>query len=166
VCAACHGIGGNSGTPANPKLAQQHPAYLVKELLDFKDGKRSSPVMQGFAAQLTEQDMKNVAAYLGAQQAKPGFAKDKDLVVLGEKIYRGGIQDRDIPACAGCHSPNGAGIPSQYPRLSGQHAEYTASQLVAFRDGLRKNSPQMKDIAAKLNDHEIRALADYVAGLR
>jgi cytochrome c553 len=166
VCAACHGIGGNSGTPANPKLAQQHPAYLTKELLDFKDGKRSSPVMQGFAAQLTEQDMKNVSAYLGAQQAKPGFAKDKDLVVLGEKIYRGGIQDRDIPACAGCHSPNGAGIPSQYPRLSGQHAEYTASQLVAFRDGLRKNSPQMKDIAAKLNDREIRALADYVAGLR
>ena len=97
---------------------------------------------------------------------KPGFAKEKDLVTLGEKIYRGGIQDRDIPACAGCHSPNGAGIPSQYPRLSGQHAEYTASQLVAFRDGLRKNSPQMKDIAAKLNDREIRALADYVAGLR
>lgn len=166
VCAACHGAGGNSGTPANPKLAQQHPAYLVKQLLEFKSGKRTSPIMQGFAAQLTEQDMKNVSAYLGAQQAKPGFAKDKDLVVLGEKIYRGGIQDRAIPACAGCHSPNGAGIPSQYPRLSGQHAEYTASQLIAFRDGLRKNSPQMRDIAAKLNDHEIRALADYVAGLR
>ena len=129
-------------------------------------GELHEQYMQGFAAQLTEQDMKNVAAYLGAQQAKPGFAKDKDLVALGEKIYRGGIQDRDIPACAGCHSPNGAGIPAQYPRLSGQHAEYTASQLVAFRDGLRKNSPQMKDIAAKLNDREIRALADYVAGLR
>lgn len=166
VCAACHGAGGNSGTPANPRLSQQHPAYIVKQLQEFKNGKRPSPVMQGFAAQLTEQDMKNVAAYVGTQQAKPGFAKDKDLVMLGEKIYRGGIQNRQIPACAGCHSPNGAGVPAQYPRLSGQHADYTASQLVAFRDGIRKNSPQMSQIAAKLNDREIRAVSDYIAGLR
>lgn len=166
VCAACHGAGGNSGTPANPKLAQQHPDYIVKQLQEFKAGKRQNPIMQGFAAQLTEQDMKNVAAYVGAQQAKPGFAKDKELVTLGEKIYRGGIQNRQIPACAGCHSPNGAGIPAQYPRLSGQHADYTASQLVAFRDGIRKNSPTMSQVAARLNDREIRAVADYIAGLR
>lgn len=166
VCASCHGAGGNSGTPANPRLSQQHPAYLVKQLQEFKSGKRPSPIMQGFAAQLTEQDMVNIGAYLGAQKAKPGFAKDRELVSLGEKIYRGGLQDRQLPACTGCHSPNGAGVPAQYPRLSGQHADYTASQLVAFRDGARKNSPQMAQIAARLNDREIRAVADYVAGLR
>jgi cytochrome c553 len=166
VCAACHGAAGNSGTPANPKLAQQHPDYIVKQLQEFKSGKRPSPIMQGFASQLTEQDMKNIAAYVGTQKAKPGFAKDKELVALGEKIYRGGLQSRALPACAGCHSPNGAGIPSQYPRVSGQHADYTASQLVAFRDGVRKNSPQMSQIATKLNDREIRAVSDYISGLR
>lgn len=166
VCAACHGAAGNSGTPANPKLAQQHPDYIVKQLQEFKNGKRPSPVMQGFAAQLTEQDMKNIGSYVGTQKSKVGYAKDRTLVTLGEKIYRGGLQDRQVPACAGCHSPNGAGIPAQYPRLSGQHADYTSSQLVAFRDGIRKNSPQMSQIAAKLNDREIRAVADYIAGLR
>jgi cytochrome c553 len=166
VCAACHGAAGNSGTPANPKLSQQHPEYIVKQLQEFKVGKRQNPIMQGFAAQLTDQDMKNIGAYLGAQRAKAGFAKDRELVSLGEKIYRGGLQSRQLPACAGCHSPNGAGIPAQYPRLSGQHADYTASQLVAFRDGIRKNSPQMSQIAAKLNDREIRAVSDYIAGLR
>jgi cytochrome c553 len=166
VCAACHGAGGNSGTPANPKLAQQHPDYIVKQLQEFKNGKRPNPIMQGFAAQLTEQDMKNIGAYVGTQKAKPGFARDKELVSLGEKIYRGGAQNRALPACAGCHSPNGAGIPAQYPRVSGQHADYTASQLVAFRDGVRKNSPQMSQIASKLNDREIRAVADYISGLR
>lgn len=166
VCAACHGADGNSGTPANPKLAQQHPEYIVKQLEEFKSGKRVSPVMQGFAAQLSEADMKNIAAFVGTKKAKTGFAKDKALVTMGERIYRGGIADRQIAACAGCHSPNGAGIPAQYPRLSGQHADYTASQLVAFRDGARKNSAQMAQIAAKMNDREIRAVADYIAGLR
>ena len=122
--------------------------------------------MQGFASQLRDADMKNIAYWVGSQKAKPGFAKDKDLVALGERIYRGGMADRQIAACAGCHSPNGAGIPAQYPRLSGQHADYTAAQLVAFRDGVRKNSPQMAQVAAKLNDREIRAVADYIAGLR
>jgi cytochrome c553 len=166
VCAACHGADGNSGTPANPKLAQQHPEYIVKQLEEFKSGKRVSPVMQGFAAQLTEADMKNVAAFVGGKKAKAGFAKDKELVALGERIYRGGIADRQVAACAGCHSPNGAGVPAQFPRLSGQHADYTASQLVAFRDGARKNSVQMSQVAAKMNDREIRAVADYIAGLR
>ena len=166
VCAACHGADGNSPVPANPKLAQQHPEYLVKQLQEFKAGKRTSPVMQGFAAQLTDADMKNVAYWAGSQKAKAGFAKDKELVSLGERIYRGGIADRQVAACAGCHSPNGAGVPAQYPRLSGQHADYTTAQLTAFRDGGRKNSLQMTQIAAKLNDREIKAVADYIAGLR
>jgi cbb3-type cytochrome c oxidase subunit III len=166
VCAACHGAGGNSGTPANPRLAQQHPEYIVKQLQEFKSGKRPSPIMQGFAAQLTDADMRNIAAYVGGNKAKPGFAKDKALVAQGERIYSGGIAERSVPACAGCHSPNGAGIPAQYPRLAGQHADYTGAQLIAFREGARKNSPQMAAIAGKLNDREIRAVADYIAGLR
>ncbi|AMO23748.1 c-type cytochrome [Ramlibacter solisilvae] len=166
ACAACHGADGNSGVPANPKLAQQHPEYLVKQLEEFKSGKRTSPIMQGMAAQLTPADMKNIAHWAASNKAKPGFAKDKDLVILGEKIYRGGIADKQVAACAGCHSPNGAGIPAQYPRLSGQHADYTAAQLTAFRDGVRANSPQMAQIAARLSDKEIKAVADYIAGLR
>lgn len=166
VCAACHGADGNSGVPANPKLAQQHPAYLAKQLQEFKSGKRPSPIMQGMAAQLTEADMKNISFWAGAQKAKPGFAKDKELVALGEKIYRGGIGERQVAACAGCHGPNGSGIPAQYPRLSGQHADYTAAQLVNFREGVRKNSIQMTQVAARLNDREIKAVSDYIAGLR
>jgi cytochrome c553 len=166
VCAACHGADGNSGVPANPKLARQHPEYLVKQLTEFKSGKRANPVMQAFAAQLSDADMRNIAAWLTAQQAKPGFAKDKELVSVGERIWRGGIPDRKIAACAACHSPTGAGIPAQYPRLSGQHADYVTAQMVAFRDGARKNSVQMNQIAAKMNDREIRAVADYAAGLR
>ncbi|MFZ9178061.1 MAG: c-type cytochrome [Limnohabitans sp.] len=166
VCASCHGADGNSGSPANPKLAQQHPEYLVKQLQEFKSGKRANAIMSGMSASLSDQDMKNIGAWLGTQKAKPGFAKDKELVALGERIYRGGLADRNIAACAGCHSPNGAGIPAQYPRLSGQHADYTASQLVSFRDGIRKNSLQMSQVAAKLNDREIRAVSDYIAGLR
>jgi cytochrome c553 len=165
VCVACHAADGNSVIPVNPKLAQQHPEYLLKQLQEFKSGKRSSPVMNGFASTLSDDDMKNIAAWLSAQKAKPGSAKDKDLVVLGESIYRGGIAERQIAACAGCHSPTGAGIPSQYPRLSGQHADYAAAQLTSFRDGIRKNSPQMSQVAAKLNDREIKAVADYIAGL-
>jgi cytochrome c553 len=166
VCAACHGADGNSGIPANPKLAGQHPTYLVKQLQEFKEGKRNSAVMKGFAAVLSDDDMKNIAAWLAAQKPKTGFAKDKDLVALGERIYRGGIPDRQIAACAGCHSPNGAGIPAQYPRMSGQHADYTEAQLTAFRVGARSNSVQMNQVAAKMNDREIKAVSDYIAGLR
>jgi cytochrome c553 len=166
VCAACHGADGNSGVPANPKLAQQFPEYIVKQLQDFKAGKRASPIMQGFASQLSDADMKNIAAWVSTQKAKPGFAKDKDLVSLGERIYRGGVADREIPACAGCHSPDGVGVPSQYPRLSGQQADYVATQLTNFREGVRKNNPVMNQVAARLNDREIKAVADYIAGLR
>lgn len=166
ACAACHGADGNSGMPLNPILAQQHPQYLVKQLQEFKSGKRANAVMSGMAATLSDEDMKNVAYWLHSKAAKPGFAKDKELVALGERIYRGGIADRQVAACAGCHSPNGAGIPAQYPRLGGQHADYLSAQLTGFRDGLRKNNLQMSQVAAKLNDREIKAVSDYIAGLR
>ncbi len=174
VCAACHGADGNSGIPANPKLAGQHPQYLVKQLQEFKSDKRKSAVMKGFVAVLSDDDMTNIGAWLAAQKPKTGFAKDKDLVALGERIYRGGIPDRQIAACAGCHSPNGAGIPAQYPRMSGQHADYTEAQLTAFRagaadakaSGARLNSLPMSNVAAKMNDREIKAVSDYIAGLR
>ena len=165
-CVGCHGADGNSGTPANPKLAQQHPEYIVKQLQEYKSGKRANAIMSGIAAGLSEEDMKNIAFWVTTNKAKPGTATDKSLVVLGERIYRGGVAERGITACAGCHSPNGAGIPAQYPRLSGQHAEYTASQLTYFRDGVRKNNLIMTQAAARLNDREIKALADYIAGLR
>ncbi len=129
VCAACHGPDGNSMIPVNPTLAQQHPEYLMKQLQEFKSGKRTNAIMQGMAATLDDEGVKNVAYWVSAKAAKPGTAKDKALVVLGEKIFRGGIMDRQVPACAGCHSPNGAGIPAQYPRLSGQQADYTEAQL-------------------------------------
>lgn len=166
ICLACHGADGNSGAPAIPKLAQQHPSYLVKQLQEFKSDKRANAIMKGFASSLSEDDMRNISFWVASKTAKTGFAKDKELVAMGERIYRGGIADRQVPACAGCHSPNGAGIPSQYPRLSGQHAEYNVAQLTAFRDGVRKNSLQMNQVAAKLNDREIKAVSDYIAGLR
>jgi cytochrome c553 len=166
VCAACHGADGNSAVTVNPKLAQQHPEYLVKQLQEFKSGKRANAIMMGMSAALSEQDMKNIAAWLTTQTAKKGFAKDADLVKLGERIYRGGIADRQIAACTGCHTPTGAGMPSQYPRLAGQHADYAVAQLTAFRDGVRKNNTQMTQVAAKLNDREIKAVSEYIAGLR
>jgi cytochrome c553 len=166
VCVACHAADGNSTTPENPKLAGQHPEYLFKQLQEFKSGKRNNAVMAGFAAMLSEEDMRNIAWWLAGQKAQTGFATDKDLVRLGERIYRGGIPDRKIAACAGCHSPNGAGIPAQYPSLAGQHATYTEAQLKAFRDGARQNNVQMAGVAAKMNDREIKAVADYIAGLR
>jgi cytochrome c553 len=165
VCAACHTSDGSRGSPANPIIQGQHPEYLVKQLAEFKSGKRASPIMSGMAAPLSENDMKNVSAFYASKKANPGFAKSKDLVALGEKIYRGGIADRSIPACAGCHSPTGAGIPAQYPRLAGQHADYTEAQLVAFRGGARNNSVPMTGVAAKMNDREIKAVSDYIAGL-
>lgn len=166
VCVACHAADGNSSTPANPKLAGQHPEYLIKQLQEYKSGKRANAIMQGMAATLSDDDMRNVAYWLASQKPKDGASTDKDLVTLGERIYRGGIADRQIAACAGCHSPNGAGIPSQYPRLSGQHAEYTETQLRHFRDGTRRNNAQMTGVAAKMNDREIKAVSDYIAGLR
>ena len=166
VCAACHNADGNASIAINPKLAQQHPEYLLKQLQEFKSGKRKEAVMQGMVASLSDADMRNISYWLATKPAKLGFAKDKDTVALGERIYRGGVMDRQIAACASCHSPSGGGMPAQYPRLSGQHAEYTAAQITAFRDGGRQNSLPMSQVATKLNDREIRAVADYIAGLR
>jgi len=166
VCAACHAPDGNSLIPVNPKLAQQHPEYILKQLDEFKSGKRANAVMTGMAAVLSEADAINVAYWLASKKAQPGAAADKNSVLLGERIYRGGIADRQVPACAGCHGPSGSGMPAQYPRLSGQHADYAVAQLTAFRDGARLNSLQMTQVAAKLNDREIKAVSDYVAGLK
>ena len=142
VCAACHTNDGSRGSPANPIIQGQHADYLVKQLVEFKEGKRDSAIMRAMAAPLSEADMKNVAAFYAGKQAKPGFAKNKDGGARPEDLS-GGIADRNVPACAGCHGPNGAGIPAQYPRLSGQHADYAEAQLLAFRGGPRKNSPAM-----------------------
>ena len=166
VCGACHTFDGSRGAVANPILQGQHPEYLAKQLTEFKSGARDNAIMKGFAGTLSDDDMKNVSAFYATKKAKPGFARDKNLVLLGEKIFRGGIADRSVPACAGCHSPTGAGIPAQYPRLAGQHAEYTEAQMLAFRSGLRKNSAQMTGVAAKMNDTEIKAVSDYIAGLQ
>ncbi len=166
VCGACHTSDGSRGSPANPILQGQHPEYMAKQLVEFKSGRRDNAIMKGMSATLSEDDMKNVSAFYASKLAKPGFAKSKELVALGEKIYRGGIAERNVPACSGCHSPSGAGIPSQYPRMAGQHADYTEAQLIAFRGGVRKNSAQMTGVAAKMNDREIKAVSDYIAGLR
>ena len=166
VCGACHTADGSRGSPANPILQGQHPEYLVKQLQEFKSGKRKNAIMAGFAATLSEDDMRHVAAFYGSKVAKPGAAKNKDTIRLGERIWRGGLAEKSVPACAGCHGPTGAGIPAQYPRLGGQHADYTETQLSGFRAGTRANNAQMMTIASKLNDLEIKAVSDYIAGLR
>ncbi len=166
VCAACHTTDGSRGLPAYPILQGQHPEYLTKQLVEFKEGKRKNAIMTGMAAVLTHEDMRNVSAFYASKKAKDGTAKNKDLVAAGERIYRGGIAKKAVAACAGCHSPNGAGIPAQYPRVAGQHADYIKAQLVAFRQGERTNSAQMTAIAANLSDKEIDALSDYISGLR
>jgi cytochrome c553 len=173
VCAACHAADGNSVAAANPKIAGQFPEYLHKQLADFKpqSGKkpaRDSAVMTPMVVNLSDADMKSLAAYYAGQQLKPAAAADKDLAAMGQRIWRGGIATSNVPACAGCHGPAGAGIPAQYPRLSGQFAEYLAAQLKGFRDGARANDPNgaMRGVAARMTEREIRAVAEYAAGLR
>jgi cytochrome c553 len=173
VCAACHGADGNSTAPANPKLAGQAPEYLEKQLHDFKaeagkKPRRQSAVMNGMAASLSDGDVQAVASFYAAQALKPAAASDKKLAAEGQKLWRGGDSARGVPACAGCHGPSGAGIPGEFPRLAGQYAEYVAAQLEAFRSGARGNDPNgmMRGVAAHLTDAQIRALADYAAGLR
>jgi len=165
ACITCHGPKGQSAVGTWPKLAGQHAAYVTKQLKNFKEGSRANPIMMGMAATLTEQDMFNISAYLSKQAPSQGVAQNKDTIELGQSIYRGGIASKSVPACAACHSPNGAGIPAQYPRQGGQWAEYSNAQLLAFRDGIRKNSSQMTIIATKLSDVEMKAVADYMAGL-
>ena len=173
VCSACHAGDGNSTSPANPKIAGQFPEYLHKQLVDFKaqPGKkaaRENPVMAGMVANLSDSDMKSLAAYFAGQKLKPAIATDKELVALGQKLWRGGNLATGVPACAGCHGPAGAGIPAQYPRLAGQYAEYIATQLKSFRDSARSNDQNgvMRGVAARLSEREIRAVSEYAAGLR
>ncbi|MBU3556603.1 cytochrome c4 [Polynucleobacter sp. Ross1-W9] len=165
ACITCHGPKGQSAVGTWPKLSAQHAAYLAKQLKNFKEGTRANPVMMGMAATLTEQDMQNISAFLAKQPISQGVAQDKNTIELGQSIYRGGIAAKGVPACAACHSPTGAGIPAQYPLLGGQWADYTNAQLLAFREGIRKNSSQMTAIATKLSDQEMKAVSDYIAGL-
>jgi cytochrome c553 len=173
VCAACHGPDGNSPTSANPKLAGQIPEYIQKQLGNFKPvpgkkAERENPIMGGMAAGLSAEDMRDVAAYYSAQPVKPGAARNQETLALGRKIWRGGDSAKALPACAACHGASGAGLPAQYPRLGGQYPEYIESQLKAFRAGERRNDANkaMQTIAAKMSDPEIRAVADYIFGLR
>ena len=173
ICVACHAADGNSAAAANPKLAGQFSDYLHKQLVNFKpqEGKkaaRDNAVMAGMVANLSAADMQNVSAYYASQKLKPAVAKDKELAAQGQKVYRGGNATTGVAACAGCHGPAGAGIPSQYPRISGQFAEYVEAQLKAFRAGTRANDPNgsMRGVAARMTDREIQAVAEYVAGLR
>lgn len=168
VCAGCHGADGNSGTPANPSLAGQGYEYLHKQLVDFKSGERKSAVMAGMVASLSPADMNNIAAYFSEKQSKPGTAKDKEKALLGQKIYRGGVQGSGVPACASCHGATGNGIPVQFPSLAGQHADYTLDQLNKFRTGERANdaAKMMRVIAARMTPQEMEAVAQYIRGLR
>lgn len=173
VCVACHAADGNSPTPANPSLAGQHPEYTYKQLVNYKPqggkpAERSNGIMAGMVAALSDDDMKNLAAYFAVQKPKPRTARDAALAKQGESIYRGGISAKGVAACASCHSPNGAGIPAQFPRLAGQHAEYTLAQLKAFRAGQRANDQamMMRTVAAKMSDQEMNAVSEYIAGLR
>ena len=169
ACVSCHGAAGNSTITVNPKLAGQHESYIYKQLVDFTTPERNQPVMTMYAKMLSDADKKNIAAYLGAQLSKPGAAKNKDTIDLGKKIYRGGIASKQVAACASCHGATGNGMPVQYPRIAGQHQDYTVAQLTMFRStkaDARKNSAQMHTIAARMSDDEIAAVADYIAGLK
>ena len=166
ACLSCHGAAGNSSIAANPKLSNQIEAYTHKQLVDFTTPQRVNPVMTTYAKMLTDEEKRNIAAYLATQKGKQGAARNKDTVELGRKIYRGGIAEKGVAACARCHGAAAGGIPIQYPRLAGQHQDYTTAQLVAFRTGARSNSPQMTTLAQRLSDAEMKAVADYIAGLR
>jgi len=166
ACVACHGAAGNSTITQNPKLAGQHEAYIQKQLHNFKGPDRNNAVMTGIAKALGEDDVRNIAAFLEQQKPAPGAARNKNTVDLGKKIYRAGIAEKHVPACAGCHGPNGAGIPAQYARIAGQHQDYTIAQLTNFRTGTRANSAQMTAVGKRMSDEEMQAVADYIAGLR
>jgi cytochrome c553 len=173
VCAGCHGIDGNSPAAPNPNLAGQGTDYLAKQLLNYKSigdkpPLRDNPIMAGMAAMVPDEDVAHFAAYFSQQKLKPAAAKDEKLAAEGQKLWRMGNYAKGIPACSGCHGPTGAGLPAQYPALAGQYQEYTEDQLNKFRSGERANDPEkmMRTIAAKLSDTEIKALAEYIAGLR
>ncbi|MBE0439527.1 MAG: cytochrome c4 [Gammaproteobacteria bacterium] len=167
VCAACHGVDGNSPTAMFPKLAGQGEAYLVKQLMNFKTGERQNAVMAPMVASLTDEDMADLAAYYASKKVTPG-AVSEDLLNAGKTLYQAGNRDNGVPACMACHGPTGAGVPAaKWPALSGQHPDYIEAQLKAFSEGVRNNDPNnmMRDIASKLSAAEMKAVAAYVSGL-
>ncbi len=170
VCAACHGIDGNSATTIWPKLAGQNAEYLIRQTQMVRDGQRSVPEMLGIVAALSDQDIVKVSEYFADQAIKPGVA-DEELVALGKSIYQSGLPEQGVPACQACHGPVGYGNPlAQYPRVSGQHADYTVSRLKRYRDGNTNGdqdaySTQMVLVAENLGDHEIEAVSSYLEGL-
>lgn len=172
ACAGCHGPDGNGvGNPDWPKLAGQVEEYLLKQLRDFKSGARKDLIMNGtmngMAAGLSEQDMKDIAAFYASQKLKPSVARDAELVKLGERIYRGGIAKRRVAACMSCHGPSGHGIPPKFPRVSGQNSSYTEKQMLFFKAGTRSNDGGvMTPTAFEMSEKEIKAVAEYLAGLR
>jgi cytochrome c553 len=165
VCAACHGANGASTAPANPNLAAQGADYIAAQLAAFKSGARPSPIMQGMAAGLAPEDMRAVGAYYQSQKPVEGMARDKALAQRGQQIWRSGIKAAGVPACAGCHGAAGSGIPAQYPRLAGQHAELSLGWLKAYASNARPH-PVMGMVAAKLSENDMKAVSEYIAGLR
>jgi cytochrome c553 len=169
-CSACHGLDGNSVNPAWPNLAGQHATYIVHQLKAFKNSTRTSPLMVGQVAALSEQDMADLAIYFSEQVAAPRAVSDATLVGKGEALYRGGKKDNGTPACMACHGPDGSGNPAaSYPTLGGQHAVYTAAQLRAYANGDRKSdgsTRMMRDIAKTMDADDIAAVASYIQGLR
>ncbi|MCB1554675.1 MAG: cytochrome c4 [Xanthomonadales bacterium] len=181
ACAACHSVDGNSVDPQYPKIAGQHERYIARQLALFKSGERANPIMLGFAATLSPQDMRDLGAFFSAKTIQAGLADDsvvsdgefqgQKFYSAGERLYRGGDLERNIPACAACHSATGSGNPGPaYPRLGGQHAGYTATQLTAFRDGAvwgagENANAVMSGVAKHLTDAEIASLASYIEGL-
>jgi cytochrome c553 len=182
VCIACHMADGNSMVPTFPKLAGQHPEYLLKQMKSFKtDGsappERVKALMNAMIAPFDETQMRDLAAYFSQQTQKPDVAKNRETAEFGQRLYRAGDQSKGLPACAGCHGPSGAGIPAQYPRIAGQFSDYLEAQLKNFREGAQSPGPSetartndlnkmMRMVAIKMTDAEIKAVADYVAGLR
>ncbi len=167
ICIACHGPMGNSINPVWPKLAGQHPQYIFKQLTDFKAGRRENVLMSAQAALLSEQEVRDLAAYF-SQQAQSGGVADPALAVLGERIFRGGNPESGVPACGGCHGPVGLGTGlAKFPRISGQQADYVKQTLGYFRAGTRANdtSAMMRGVAARMTDQEIAAVSQYVQGL-
>ena len=166
VCVACHGLDGASAVAANPNIGGMPEQYIAKQLAAFKSGERKNPIMQGMVANLTPEDMKSIGAYYFAQRPKTSaIARDATVAGKGQKIYRAGIAELKIPACAGCHGGAGAGIPAAYPRLAGQWPDYALAQLKAYANGDRKNA-QMNAITARMRESDMLAVVEYMAGMR
>ncbi|MEP7329364.1 MAG: c-type cytochrome [Betaproteobacteria bacterium] len=174
ICAACHGADGNSAVSINPNLAGQGADYITRQLQHFKSGVRANAIMQGMVATLSPEDMTALGTFYAQQKPKPLAAKDPALAKAGQTLYRAGNTTTALPACSSCHSPNGVGVPSNFPRVAGQQADYTYAQLKAFKagergndkDGVDLNGKIMRTIATRMDDAQMKALADYTAGLR